>query len=112
LDISSNHIHDAGARVLTAGISENKSLVHLDMTNNNINEEGLVRLAEGFMFNMDICSLKLFWDNFFGPQSIGMFKKVLDSKSDLVADFTIYSDVTGELNIAHINIDVPEEFLI
>ena len=109
INLSSNHIHDAGAKILAAGIYNNKSVIYIDITNNTINDEGLSRLAEAFKENTEVLSLKLFRDNNFGKESISLFKTVLESKIEFYPDFTIYSDVTGELNIAYLETYMPKE---
>jgi Ran GTPase-activating protein (RanGAP) involved in mRNA processing and transport len=110
LNLSSNRIHDPGAKLLAQGIYNNKSLVHLNVTSNDIQNDGLCRLAEGLQLNQTIKSFKVFWNNTFGDESIELFKQILDSKMlAFYPDFTIYEDVTGELNIAYLETHIPEE---
>jgi Ran GTPase-activating protein (RanGAP) involved in mRNA processing and transport len=109
LNLSGNRIHDHGAKILAQGLYINKSLVHLNVTGNDILNDGLCRLAEGLLENQSIKSLKVFWNNTFGTESISLFKELQDRKVELYPDFTIYEDVTGELNIAYLETHIPDE---
>ena len=110
LNLANNKMCDQGAKIFAQGIALNKSLLHVDLTNNSINCEGLCRLAEGLSENETLLSLKLFWNNKFGKESILMFRNLLSLKEDeFYPDFTIYEDMTGEINIAFLETHVPGE---
>jgi len=110
LNLANNKISDQGAKIFAQGISLNKSLLHVDLTTNSINCEGLCRLAEGLSENETLMSLKLFWNNFFGKESIMMFKNLLNIKGKFFfPDFHIYEDMTGETMIAYLETHVPGE---
>ncbi len=97
LNLANNKISDQGAKIFAQGIAHNRSLLHVDLTTNSINCDGLCRIAEGLSENETLLSLKLFWNNYFGKESIMMFKSLLDIKGkDFYPDFTIYEDMTGE----------------
>ena len=108
LNLANNKICDQGAKIFAQGIALNKSLIHVDLTSNSINCEGLCRLAEGLCENETLMSLKLFWNNCFGKESIMMFKNLLSLKGKFFyPDFHIYEDVTGETMIAYLETQVP-----
>ena len=110
LNLANNKMSDQGAKLFAQGIALNRSLLHVDLTNNSINCEGLCRLAEGLSENETLTSLKLFWNNKFGKESILMFRNLLSLKEDeFYPDFKIYEDMTGEINIAHLETHVPGE---
>ena len=111
LNLANNKISDRGAKLFSQGIALNKSLLHIDLTNNSINCEGLCRLAEGLSENENLISLKLFWNNKFGQESILMFRNLLTMKEEeeFYPDFKIYEDMTGEVNIAHLETHMPGE---
>jgi Ran GTPase-activating protein (RanGAP) involved in mRNA processing and transport len=111
LILASNSMHNEGAKVFSLGISLNYSLIHVDLTSNSILDEGLCRLAEGLMENASVKSLKLFWNNRFGSDSIAMFYKYLKYKgSEFYPDFVVYVDETGEMGIAHLETHIPYEY--
>lgn len=110
LNLANNKISDQGAKIFSQGIAFNKSLLHVDLTTNSINCEGLCRLAEGLSENETLISLKLFWNNCFGKESILMFKNLLGVKGkNFYPDFVIYDDMTGETNIAYLETHIPNE---
>lgn len=110
LNLANNKISDQGAKLFAQGIALNKSLIHVDLTTNSINCEGLCRLAEGLSENETLMSLKLFWNNSFGKESIMMFKNLLSLKGKyFYPDFHIYEDMTGETMIAYLETHVPNE---
>ena len=110
LNLANNKICDQGAKIFAQGIALNKSLLHVDLTTNSINCEGLCRLAEGLSENECLLSLKLFWNNCFGKESILMFKNLLSIKGrNFYPDFHIYEDMTGETMIAHLETHIPNE---
>ena len=99
-----------GAKYFARGISKNQSIVHVDLTNNSINNEGLCRIGEGIESNNSVQSLKLFSLNDWGDESIGLFKKVLLKKgNDFFPDFVIYETETLETNIAYLETHIKNE---
>lgn len=108
--LTSNCIHNQGAKIFAKGVSLNESLVHVDLTSNTISDEGLCKLAEGLMQNKTVRSLKLFWNNSFGIDSISLFDNYLKMKgNDFYPDFVIYVDKTGEMMIAYLETHIPNE---
>ena len=88
----------------------NESLVHVDLTSNTITDDGLCKLAEGFMQNNTVKSLKLFWNNCFGTESISLFNDYLKLKgNEFYPDFVIYVDETGEMMIAYLETHIQNE---
>ena len=105
-----NLILKLGAKYFARGISKNQSIIHVDLTNNSINNEGLCRIAEGIASNSFVLSLKLFTLNEWGDESIAKFKKVLQQKgNDFYPDFVIYEDETLVTNIAYLETHIKNE---
>lgn len=115
LILCGNKLRDQGAKVLVDGLAENTSLVHLDITNNDIGDEGFVEFGTKIKENSGIKSLKLFRDNHWNhnENSILIFNEYLKIKSDkgeeFYPDFTVYEDEEGTLNIAYLETHIPNE---
>ena len=58
-----NKLRDRGVKVLGDGLKNNKTLIHLDITNNDIGDDGFSDFGTKLMENTGIQSLKLFRDN-------------------------------------------------
>lgn len=90
LYLASNKAVDLGAKAISQAIAKNKSLIHLDFTYNNINDDGLSRLAESLFHNSTLISFKLF-GNHFAQEAMGLFKKLFEEKKEKGwADFLVY----------------------
>ena len=99
-----------GAQYCAQGIAKNKTLIHLDLTNNNIHNDGLCRLTEGLKLNTTLKSLRVFWSNFFEDESIKMFKEIIDLKRDsFYPDLVIYMSDNFDLSIAYYEPDLPDD---
>jgi len=99
-----------GAKHFARGIYKNQSIVHVDLTNNSINNEGLCRIAEGLSTNNFVQSLKIFLNNEWGDESISMFKTLLSNKgTDFYPDFVIYETETLETDIAYLETHIKNE---
>ena len=115
LNLSHNKLYDRGAKILSEGLVTNTILVHLDITSNQIHDEGMEYFATNLEQNKGIKSIKLFWENEFGKNSIDALKKVLDSKGkDFYPDFTIKQDYDKdvekrELRIGYDETHIPNE---
>lgn len=64
LILASNRTGHYGAKAIAQAISKNRTLIHLDMTKNDIDDNGLKMLAESLETNDKLISLKLYWNNF------------------------------------------------
>lgn len=94
LNLSHNKLYDSGAKILADGLAKNNSLVHLDITCNDIHDEGFAYFGEKIIANKSITSIKLFLDNRFGDKSIEVLDKYLESKkgTEFYPDFVIEQD--------------------
>ena len=120
LILCGNKLRDQGAKVLVDGLVTNKTLVHLDITNNDIGERGFIDFGNKIKENTGIKSLKLFRDNHWEKtekmdkhektnDAIEIFDEYLKMKGkDFYPDFTIYEDA-DELNIAYLETHIPDE---
>ena len=112
LILCGNKLRDQGAKVLVDGLVENTSLVHLDITNNDIGDEGFTEFGNKIKDNQGIKSLKLFRDNHWNnnEKSIEIFNDYLKLKGeDFYPDFTVYEDEENTLNIAYLETHIPNE---
>ncbi|CAH1117752.1 unnamed protein product [Phaedon cochleariae] len=78
LNVSSNDIHDSGARALSFGLPFSK-LRFLDISNNNIGDSGLVDLLNTLK---KFCRMRMLflWGNKFGPHACHKLDRMLESK--------------------------------
>lgn len=90
LQLPNNKAKDIGAKVISQALAVNKSLCYLDFTYNNINDDGLSRLAESLNINNSIQIVKLFGHNYFGQESMGLFFKLQTKKPKYWLDFVVY----------------------
>ncbi len=51
LDLHKNNLSDAGVKALCEAIKKSKSLVHLNLSSNEINNEGLIALFQTLQMN-------------------------------------------------------------
>ena len=121
LILDHNRLGYFGARALSAGLELNKTLVHLDLTTNDITDDGLFLLAKSLYNNDSLFSLKLYY-NHFGEKSMKEFFELLRSTnqgrtSDWFLDFTVYK-VDDAFQIALVDnqlpydISVPKKYFI
>ena len=68
LDLSANDLRDDGALVLAEMVQANNSLTSLSLANNSINSRGLCALAHGVAINRSLQSMTL-WGNRFDSAS-------------------------------------------
>ena len=64
LILASNRTGHYGAKAIAQALSKNRTLIHLDMTTNDIDDNGLKMLAECLETNEYLVSLKLYNNNF------------------------------------------------
>lgn len=64
LILASNRTGHYGAKAIGNALSKNRTLVHLDMTRNDIDDNGLKMIAESLENNNILISLKLYWNHF------------------------------------------------
>lgn len=64
LILRSNRCAHYGAKAIANAISRNRTLVHLDMVRNDIDDNGLKMLAEALNDNDVLVSIKLYENNF------------------------------------------------
>lgn len=111
LILASNRTGHFGAKAISAAISGNRTLVHLDMTRNDIDDEGLRMLAESLAESQTLVSVKLYW-NHFGQESLKVFHKLQTNKekyrgeSDWFFDFYTYV-VDDHIEMAYLDTEIP-----
>ena len=66
LILASNRTGHYGAKAIAQALSKNRTLIHLDMTTNDIDDNGLKMLAECLETNEYLVSLRLYNNNNFG----------------------------------------------
>lgn len=76
LILANNRTGVYGAKALALALSKNKTLIHLDMTTNNINDDGLRMLGDSLYLNNTLASLKLYWNDF-DQSSLKVFHDLL-----------------------------------
>ena len=82
----------------------------MDLTNNDIHNDGLCRLSEGLKVNTTLKSLRVFWNNYFEDESVKLFKEIVELKRDyFYPDFEIYMSDSFDLSITHFEPDLPDE---
>ncbi|MCQ2818036.1 MAG: hypothetical protein MJ252_12290 [archaeon] len=116
LNLAHNKLFDRGAIILAEGLATNSNLIHLDITSNQIHDEGMEYLAKQLMENKGIQSLKLFWENEFGTKSIAALKELLKYKKDQFAeqgkefypDFVIEQDYHPDIDKRELKIGYLE----
>lgn len=64
LILASNRTAHFGAKAISKAIARNKTLIHLDMTKNDIDDDGLRMIADSLAFNDTLLSIKLYQNNF------------------------------------------------
>lgn len=117
LNLSHNKLYDSGCKILSDGLANNSKLIHLDITGNSIHDEGFTYFAQKLLDSevSNIKSLKIFWDNQFGDNSIEILNKLLKKKgNDFYPDFLIEMDYDPEpknqkLCIAYLETHIPDE---
>jgi hypothetical protein len=73
LHVSNNKISDYSAKEISQAVAQNKSLVHIDMTYNDIKDFGLTYLAHCFSHNgSTLMSFKVFGKHF-GHECLQLF---------------------------------------
>ena len=76
LILANNRTGIHGAKAIGLALSKNRTLVHLDMTTNDIKDDGLRMLGESLYENTTLASLKLYW-NHFDQGSLRVFHDLL-----------------------------------
>ena len=110
LNLSHNKLYDHGVKLLGEGLKTNTTLEHLDVTSNKVTDVGFVEFGTRIMENKTLKSLKCFWENSWGANSIKVFNDYLAMKgNEFYPDFTIYEDEQNELNIAYLETHMPNE---
>ncbi len=89
LVLASNRTGHYGAKAIARAVARNRSLVHLDMTRNGIDDGGLKMLADALEVNDTLRSLKLYYNDF-GESSLREFHKLSKRHSNWFWDFTTY----------------------
>ena len=79
LVLASNRTGHYGAKAISQALSKNRSLIHLDMTRNDIDDGGLRMIAESLETNFALVSLKLYW-NHFGEAALKEFHRLSKKK--------------------------------
>jgi Ran GTPase-activating protein (RanGAP) involved in mRNA processing and transport len=108
LILSSNSVSNLGAQIIARALKTNESLVHLNLNNNGLKEEGILYLANMFEKNTSLVSLSLFWSEF---GRIGMqefWKLIKQNPSNFHFDFGIEFE-NEEFKIHHLDEQLPEE---
>ena len=72
-------------------MATNRSLIHLDMSYNNINDFGLTLFAQSLANNETLMSFKVF-GNHFGPECLKLFCALFESEREnpWFPDFVVY----------------------
>ena len=101
LIMSVNKIKDLGGKYMAQALAVNSSLIHIDLRNNSIEDDGLSRIAESLFHNRVLMSFRLF-GNHFGQQSLKLFHRLFKTEREFEynPDFTTY-DVDDEVQMAH-----------
>ncbi len=115
LVLDHNRVGYFGARALGAALEANKTLVHLDLTTNDITDDGLFLLAQSLQKNDSLFSLKLYF-NHFGPRAKAEFYELLRAEhpgrtSDWFLDFTVYK-VDDQIQIALVDNQLPYDIAV
>ena len=99
--MSVNKIKDLGGKYMAQALAVNSSLIHIDLRNNSIEDDGLSRIAESLFHNRVLMSFRLF-GNHFGQQSLKLFHRLFKTEREFEynPDFTTY-DVDDEVQMAH-----------
>ena len=110
LILNNNRTGYFGALAISDAIENNRTLVHLDMTTNDIDDEGLTQIAKALFKNEILVSVKLYW-NHFEKKAKDAFHKLLceenpNRTSDWFLDFTTYI-VDDQIQIAHVENFLP-----
>jgi len=112
LNLSSNKTGHYGAKAMALALSKNRTLIHLDMTRNDIDDDGLRMLGESLYENGNLTSLKLYWNNF----DQGSLKVFHDLKYNFIRDedyqVQYYFDfdtyiVDGHLEMCYVDNEIP-----
>ena len=96
--LANNRTGHFGAKAIAQAIPKNSTLVHLDMTTNNIDDAGLRFLGEALKENDTLISMKLYW-NHFSQSSLQVFNELMEDKTrggEWYFDFKTYY-VDGKL---------------
>ena len=64
LHLANNKCADYGAKAIAQALAVNRSLIHLDMTYNNIEDLGLTLFAQSLSQNSTLMSFKVFGNHF------------------------------------------------
>jgi Ran GTPase-activating protein (RanGAP) involved in mRNA processing and transport len=112
LILAVNKIVDLGGKYMAQALAVNRSLIHIDLKNNNIGDEGLSRIAESLFHNQVLMSFKLF-GNHFDQQSLKLFHRLFKTEKDFkyYADFETY-EVDDNVLMAYIDKLIPNDVTV
>ena len=107
-----NKIVNLGGKYIAQALAVNKSLIHIDLTNNRIGDEGLTRIAEALFYNRVLMSFKLF-GNHFDQQSLHLFHRLFGTERDFryYADFETYM-VDDLVLMAFVEQSIPNDVTV
>ena len=91
LHLGANEWGNYGAKAIAQALPINKSLIHLDMSHNQIEDFGLMQLAQALAENSVILSIK-FFGNHFGQDSLELFYQLFkqERENQWYPDFIVY----------------------
>ncbi|KRW99685.1 hypothetical protein PPERSA_03486 [Pseudocohnilembus persalinus] len=91
LILANNRTGHYGAKAIAQALSKNRTLIHVDMTRNNIDDGGLKMIAESLETNNTLVSLKLYYNDF-GQAALQEFHNLQQKprKGDWFWDFQTY----------------------
>jgi Ran GTPase-activating protein (RanGAP) involved in mRNA processing and transport len=117
LNLSGNKTGHYGAKAIALALSKNRTLIHLDMTRNDIDDDGLRMLGESLYENGNLTSVKLYWNNF-GQGSLRVFHDLKynfvrdeDYQVQYYFDFDTYL-VDGHLEMCYVDNNIPYEVAV
>jgi Ran GTPase-activating protein (RanGAP) involved in mRNA processing and transport len=91
LHLGANEWGNYGAKAIAQALPVNKSLIHLDMSHNQIEDFGLMQLAQALGENSTIMSIKFFGNNF-DQDSLDLFYELFrqERENQWYPDFIVY----------------------
>jgi len=103
LFLANNQVATFGARAISQALSVNRTLLHLDLCYNNIEDQGLTWLAESLFQNPTLISFKVF-GNHFEQRCLRLFHEFANQEHqrDWNPDFVTYI-VDDEVQMAKVD---------
>ena len=92
MHMGNNRAGDLGGKAIAQALAINKSLIHIDLTYNSINDDGLSRLAESLFHNQSLLSFK-FFGNTFNQSCLALYYELLrnrERENGWAPDFIVY----------------------